>query len=73
MFDASERESSQKLKIGNNVTLLEIVKIRNSEIRSGVRTRRHFKDFEPGIHYISQNGDNQQARILPFSNFGMRV
>ena len=32
LLDTSERESFQKLKIGNNVTLLEIVRLRNSEI-----------------------------------------
>ena len=35
MFDTSERETFQKLKIGNNVTLLEIVRLRNSEIVPG--------------------------------------
>ena len=36
------------------------------------RTRRHFKNFERGIHYICQNNDKQQAGILPFSNFHCR-
>ena len=36
------------------------------------RTRRHFKNFERGIHYICQNNDKQQAGILPFSNFHWR-
>ena len=35
MFDTSERESFQKLKIGNNVTLLEIFRLGNSEIVPG--------------------------------------
>ena len=37
------------------------------------RTRRHFKNFKRGIHYICQNDDKQQARILPFSNFHLRI
>ena len=32
-------------------------------------TRRHFKIFERGIHYIFQNPDKQQAGILPFFQF----
>ena len=36
-------------------------------------TRRHFKNFKRGIHYICQNDDEQQARILPFSNFHLRI
>ena len=38
MFDTSERESFQKLKIGigSNVTLFEIVRLRNSEVVPGV-------------------------------------
>ena len=35
--------------------------------------RRHFKNFERGIHYICQNDDKQQTGILPFSNFHLRI
>ena len=37
------------------------------------RIRRPFKNFERGIHYICQNDDRQQAWILPFSNFHLRI
>ena len=37
------------------------------------RTRRHFKNFERGIHYICQNDDKRQTGILPFSNFHLRI
>ena len=39
MFDTSERESFQKLKIGNNVTLLGIARLRNSEIFAGALSK----------------------------------
>ena len=37
------------------------------------RTRRHFKNVERGIHYVCQDDDKQQDRILPFSNFYLRI
>ena len=37
------------------------------------RTRRHFKNVECGIHYVCQDDDKQQDRILPFSNFYLRI